>query len=296
MSIDFSAAGPQHNMFGQPDIDQPYSPLQGGDLHSGSHLPVNGHPLDRSDSLDVGDHYDIFSSAAQGSLASQRYRTNASSSSSLGPSYALGVDPLYPPSPFGDNLPSFHNNNSYDLIGGLSSSYSSGKPSPITPNDVGGLPHGGFPFSNGQSKEFPGHPNFHDPLLERRMSGMNGSGYSSDFNNDDYNPMGVSPSLGMNGFHTPTALQYDRLGRVPNDARYSNSNMSHMQSHGPELIRGVAPQATHYRTDSSLPPFDDMQFMPNPQVDYPLRLPSGVDGDMARLRLQGAGDLQTFIR
>ena len=57
----------------------------------------------------MSDHnsYDIFSSAASGSLASQRYRTNASSSSSLGPNYALGVDPMYPQSSFNDPLTSF---------------------------------------------------------------------------------------------------------------------------------------------------------------------------------------------
>ena len=44
-------------------------------------------------------------------------------------------------------------------------------------------------------------------------------------------------------------------------------------SHSPDLIRGVAPQATHsFRPDTTLPSFDDMQFMtPNPNVDYPLR-------------------------
>ena len=61
-------------------------------------------------------------------------------------------------------------------------------------------------------------------------------------------------------------------------------------------LRGVAPGATHYRGGDALFPQDDVpQFMtPSPQVDYPLRM--SVDETMSRLRLQGAGDLQTFIR
>lgn len=302
MSIDFTPTGPHQSMFAQPDIDQPFSSLQGGDLaHSGSHMSVGGHPLDRNDPLDIDTHgsYDIFSSSS-GSLASQRYRTNASSSSSLGPNYSLGVDPIYQQSSFSDNISSFHSSNSnpYDLIGSLSSSYSSGKPSPITPSDVSALPHSsGFPFSNGQSKDFPPHHSYHEPMLDRRIS--NASGYSNDFN-DEFGSMGVNHGLGLNGF-PPSGLPPfpDRLGRVQNESRYPNSTVppltatSHLtQSHSPELIRGVAPQATH------LPSFDDMNFMgASPTVyDPPLRLPASVNDDMARLRLQGSGDLQTFIR
>ena len=85
-----------------------------------------GHPLDRNESLDVAEHpsYDIFASPSSGSLASQRYRTNASSSSSLGQSYALGVDTMYSSSSFPDSLPPFHSSSShpYDLISSLPSS------------------------------------------------------------------------------------------------------------------------------------------------------------------------------
>ncbi|KIP08395.1 hypothetical protein PHLGIDRAFT_29566 [Phlebiopsis gigantea 11061_1 CR5-6] len=242
----------------------------------------------------MGEHssYDIFSSSSSGSLPSQRYRQNGSSSTSL------GVDPMYHPPSFGDNLPSFQpsNSNPYDLIGSLSSSYSSGKPSPITPNDVSGLPHpSSFPFSNAQSKDFPSHPSYHDPMLDRRLSNVNGSSYSNEFN-DDFNSLSVNSGLGINGF--PSNLPFpDRLGR---DSRFPNSTIpplsapSHLtQNHNSELIRGVAPQAT-FRPETTLPSFDDMGFMaPNP-VDY--RLPASVDENMARLRLQGAGDLQTFIR
>lgn len=304
MSIDYNANGSHQSLFSQNDIDHSFSSIQAGDLssgaaHSGSHL---SHSLERSESLDVPDHpsYDIFASTgSSGSLASQRYRNNASSSSSLGPSYPLGVDTMYPPSSYPDSLPSFHSNSHpYDIISSLPSSYSSGKPSPLTPNDVSGLPHhSSFPFSNGQSKDFPSQ-GYHDPILDRRMSGANGS--FSDFN-DEFGNMGVGSNLGLSGYHGPSALQgfQDRLGR---ETRYPGSTVpplstsSHLsQNH--DLIRGVAPQATHFRPEGGLPPFDEMpQFMaPNPQVDYPLRMPS-VDENMARLRLQGAGDVQTFIR
>lgn len=299
MSIDFTTNGAHQSMF-QPDIDPPFSSLQGGDLpaHGSSHLA--GHHMDRPDPLDIADHsgYDIFSSNSSGSLASQRYRTNASSSSSLGPNYSLGVDTMYPPSSFNDNMPPFpsSNSNPYDLIGSLSSSYSSGKPSPITPNDVSGLPHSsGFPFSNGQSKDFPSHPGYHETSFDRRLSNVSGSGYSSDYN-DEYNSMGVNPGLGLSNF-PPSGLPFpDRLGR---DSRFPSSlpPPGHLnQNHGPDLVRGVAPQAT-FRPETTLPSFDDMGFMPpNPTIDYPLRLPASVDENMARLRLQGAGDLQSFIR
>lgn len=309
MSIDYHPNGSHQNMFTQNDLDNTFSSLQAGDLsaphpHPGSHL---GHSLDRSDSLDV-DHtsYDLFGSSSSGSLASQRYRTNASSSSSLGPNYSLGVDTMYPPSSFPESLPSFHSSpHPYDLISNLPSSYSSGKPSPLTPSDVGSLSHpSGFPFSNGQSKDFPSQ-GYHDPILDRRMSGANGS-FSSDFN-DDFGQMGVGSNIGLGGFHPQSSLQsfQDRLGRVPHEPRFPSnnvpplSNQSHLsQNHNSDLIRGVAPQATHsFRPENGLQSFDEMpQFLaPNPQVDYPLRMPT-VDENMARLRLQGAGDLQTFIR
>lgn len=314
MSIDYTTNGSHQSLFGQPDIDQTFSSLQGGEINSGhahnnSHLPINGHSLDRADSLDIPDHpsYDIFSSSSSGSLASQRYRTNASSSSSLGHNYALGVDSLYPASSFSDNLPPFHSSNSnpYDIMGGLPSSYSSGKPSPLTPNDVGPLSHpSGFPFSNGQSKEYSPHQSYHESMLDRRLSNVGGS-YSSDFN-DEFGGMGVNPNMGLNNYHPSNGLHQfqDRIGRLPSDSRFSGSGVtpltvpSHLaQNHNSDLIRGVAPQATHaYRGDNGLSSFDDMpQFIsPNPQVDYPLRM--SVDENMARLRLQGAGDLQTFIR
>lgn len=76
------------------------------------------------------------------------------------------------------------------------------------------------------------------------------------------------------------------------------------QNHNGDLMRGVAPQATHsFRPENgggsnAVPSFDDMPnfLAPNPQVDFPLRMSSNVGDDLARLRLAGAADLQTFIR
>jgi recombining binding protein suppressor of hairless len=305
MSVDYSSANSHQGIFNQNDMDHTFSSIHAGDIssshhHSSTQLP---HSLDRSDPLDVGDHasYDLYRSSSNHPLASQRYRTNASSSSSLGPSFPLGVDPMYPPPPFSDSLPPFHSApHSYDLIGSLPSSYSSGKPSPLTPSDVGSLPHpSSFPFSSGQSKDFSS--SYHDTILDRRLSGVNGS-FSPDFNEDfaqiGVNSLGFPPSSAMHSFQ-------DRLGRVQHESRYPGSvipplgSPSHLQqSHPSDMIRGVAPQATHsFRPENGLPPFDDMgNFLaPSPQMDYPLRMPS-VDENMARLRLQGGGDLQTFIR
>lgn len=308
MSIDFSSTPTPQGMYPPPDLDQPFGSLQANDLnsahqHSSHHLSMNGHG---NDALDMSEHgsYDIFSSAASGSLASQRYRTNASSSSSLGHNYALGVDPMYSQSSFSDPLPPFPPppNGHYDLMNGLPSSYSSGKPSPLTPNDnVPGLPHpSSFPFSNGHTKEYS-HSSFQDPLLDhRRLSNVSSS--FSDYG-DEYGSMGVNPNLALGGFQPPQSVQpfQDRLGRISSDGRYPGAGPlavpPHMhQSHNSDLMRGVAPQATHsFRQDGV--PFDDMpQYMaPHSQVDFTLRIPS-VDENLARLRLQGAGDLQSFIR
>ena len=309
MSIEYTTNGPHQPLFAQQDIDHPFSSLpadsiQQGHAHNQGHLPLNGHA---PDALDIPDHppYDIFSSSSSGSLASSRYRANASSSSSLGHNYALGVDPLYPSSTFGNDLPPFHSSNSsfpHDLMsGGLPSSYSSGKPSPLTPSDVGPLSHpSGFPFSNGQSKDYSPHQPYD---IDRRLSGVSPSSYSPDFDGE-FGGIGVNSNMGLGGFHPSNGLQFqDRLGRLPGDHRFQGSVVppqsipSHLgQNHNGDLIRGVAPGATHYRGGDALFPQDDVpQFMtPSPQVDYPLRM--SVDETMSRLRLQGAGDLQTFIR
>ncbi|KAI0930485.1 hypothetical protein AcV5_007177 [Taiwanofungus camphoratus] len=316
MSIDFSP-GPQQGLYGQPDLDHAFSALQtSGDLsttpqphsHANGHMHINPHSLDRMDALDIQDHptYDIFTNPSSNSLATQRYRTNASSSSSLGPGYAIGVDTMYSQTPFPDSLPSFHNPNPgpYDMMTGLSSSYSSGRPSPLTPSDgMGSFQQSpSFPFSSGQAKDF--HPqNGYQDGIDRRLNNGSAGSYQSDFS-DDYGSMGVNPGMGL-AFPPPPQMQQfqDRMARLQTDSRFPSSVVppltvpTHMhQTPGADLMRGVNPHATHgFRSEGPLPSYDDMQpfLAPNPQVDFPLRIPS-VD-ELSRMRPQ-ATDLQTFIR
>ena len=129
--------------------------------HAPGHL--SGPGFDQQEGMDVAQEqngFDYFP-GANGAAFGTRYRTNASSSSSLGQGYSnMGSEQLYPhaPSPFADSLSSFSqpSHNSFDLVNGLSSSYSSGKVSPLTPNDpvIGLQSSPGFPnLGGGVSKE-----------------------------------------------------------------------------------------------------------------------------------------------
>ena len=295
MSLDFPPPPPPHGLYSQQDLDHPFSDLAStpSHQHPPSHLPMNGHVLDRSDPMDVSDHgsYDIFSSSAQSS--SQRYRANSSAGSSMPSSYGLGVDPMYNQSPFSESLPQFHNPSPdpYALMGGLPSSYSSGKPSPLTPNDtVGSMQHSSaFPFNNGQSKDFHSNHGFTD-VLDRRMSTLSTGNYPSDYSNEDYNGISVNSGFGL-GLASSTLPPFqDRLGRMQSESRYPSSvipplSLPHLhQNHPSDLMPGVNPHAMH-----DLPPF-----MPSGPRDF------GMPGmDDLRVRINGAGgatDLQTFIR
>ena len=303
MSLDFPPPASQHPLYSQSDLDHPFSSLPNGDLstpshqHPPSHLPMNGHVLDRPDSMDVQDHgsYDIFSGSAQ---SNGRYRAS-SASSSVPSSYNL--DNMYAnQSPFSDPINQFHNP-SPDPYSLMTSSYSSGKPSPLTPNDtVGGLQHSSaFTFGGGQLKDYPSSNGFTD-VLDRRMSSLSTGSYPSDYNNDDYNGMSVNPGLGL-GFPASSTLPPFQ-GRMAQDSRYPQSVIpplslpSHLhQNHTPDhLLHGVSPQAMHhhFREGGDLPSF----MAPNPSVDFPLRMP--LDDPMSRVRMGpgGATDLQTFIR
>ncbi|KAI0358382.1 LAG1-DNAbind-domain-containing protein [Trametes cingulata] len=298
MSLDFPPSS-QHPLYSQNDLDHPYGSLpNGSDIssnpshqHQSSHHQLNGHVLDRSDPMDVSDHnsYDIFSSQSN-----QRFR-GGTSSSSMSSSYGLGVDSMYTQSPFSDPLPQFHNPspNPYDLMNGLPSSYSSGKPSPLTPNDsVGSLQQSSaFPFNNGQPKDFHSNHGFTD-VLDRRMSNLStGGNYPSDYNDDGYGGVNVGSGLGLGfGASTLPPFQDRGLGRMQQDARYPPSVIpplslpSHL--HPPH----INPQAMHYE---DIPPF-----MAPGHGDFQLRMP-GLDDPISRVRLGGAGaatDLQTFIR
>ena len=241
---------------------------------------MNGHVLDRADPMDVSDHasYDIFSSSAQ---SSQRYRGNSTSS------YPLGVDSMYTQSPFSESLPQFHNPSPdpYGLMNnGLPSSYSSGKPSPLTPNDsVGSLQHSSaFPFNHTETKPF--HPG----------NGFDSVRYPSNDYHDEYNGININSNLGLNGFSSSSTLP--PFGRMQQDSRYPGpvipplSIPSHLHpNQSPDPMHGVNPSAMHDNFPSFLASETGLQH-------FPLRM--GMEDPLAR-RLNGGGaatDLQTFIR
>lgn len=232
-------------------------------------------------------NYEYFSSSSGSAPFGSRYRTNASSSSSLGQGYpGLGSDSLYPPgpSPFADSLSSFpHNNhNSFDLPNGLPSSYSSGKVSPLTPNDsVTGLQNSpGFPnLGPGMGKDaFPS--GYGDLVNDRRASSMSSGSFQSDFH-DDFASNGA---LGL-GFSSPSPLQHfqERISHY-NGGLSGAQHLHHRSSL--DMMRGVNPHATH----GGIGGFDDMGPFPSmaPTADL-LRLPSqniGADEMLSRMKLQ----------
>ncbi|KAL5507420.1 hypothetical protein ACEPAH_6876 [Sanghuangporus vaninii] len=261
------------------------------------------HGFDQQDSMDISSEqssYEYFSSSSGGAPFGARYRTNASSSSSLGQGYAgLGSESLYPhaPSPFADSLSSFppNNHNSFDIVNGLPSSYSSGKVSPLTPNDsvVGLQSSPGFPgLGNGMGKDtFPG--GYGDLMNDRRASNVSTGSFQSDFH-DDFSSNGA---LGL-GFSSPSSMQHfqERISHFPG----SHPHLHHRTSM--DMMRGVNPHATH----GGIAGFDDMG--PYPPMAPPselLRLPGqniGADEMLSRMKLQAhvgmgaATDLQSFIR
>lgn len=303
MSLDFTPSGTPQSMYGQSDLDHPFNSLQpGNDLASSHHsggtpsgsMHMSPHSLDRVDALDVPDQsYDIFSGPSSSSLSGQRFGASSGPSPSMPNNYGLGNDSMYSHTPFPESMSSFpnSNSNSYDMMSGLTSTLGNGKPSPLTPGDgVGSFHRSGFSF-NGQGKDFHGHDVF--PDVDRRAGNVSTGSYHSDFGND-YGALGSGAGMGM-GFNS--LQQYpDRMGRMQ-DSRYVSplSLPNHLhQGPGSEMLRGVNPHAMH-----GLPSYDDMgQYLaPNPQGDFPLRIPSV---DLSRMRLQqpsaAATDLQTFIR
>jgi recombining binding protein (suppressor of hairless) len=301
--MDFATASHQ-TMYNQADLDQAFNSLQTVDNTSPSHhlsQAIPQHNFDHPESnREVSDHpsYDLFSNN-NNSFASQRYRANSSSSSSLGPAYAMSPDGVYSHASFGDSVPSFGSaSNSYDIMSNVS--YSSGKVSPLTPNDtMTGIQQSPvFPHSmsiNGHQKDFSNGHTYPELLTDRRVSGVGGGVYHSEFS-DDY---------GMNGAgYPPSALQpfQDRM-RFQAESRFSHSGLppsvpSHM-GHSPDMFRGVAPQATHsFRPDSGLPGYDDM-YLGNPHADMSLRMP-GIDGFSSMRNghpgMGSSNDLQAFIR
>lgn len=255
MSLDFQ----NQNLY-QHDIDQPF-------------IQDHQHP-----------HFDQMDPADQPSYIfnEPRYRTNASSSSSLGHGFP---DPLYNHASFEPPFPPTN----YDMM------VNSGKVSPLTPNDsVTNLHHGqGFP-----SKDYPHQP-FNDMHESRRLPGVN-SGYHTDYP-DDYPINGLPFNSGaMHHFQ-------DRLGgRFPPD-RYTHTNgppsgmsPSPTAPSRTDFMRGVAPQATHSFRDHPVSPYDDMHYLGN--NSHPDMRTHTLDETLVRMKLQvnplmgSSSDLQTFIR
>jgi len=290
MSLDFSTKAPQ-SLYGQSDLDQSFnvpSSENASILSCFVFFLVTHHEL-QTEGMDGADHpsYELFSSSASGSsLSSQAYRTNASSSSSLGHGYGMNSDNIYNHPPFNESVSPYagsNGGNPFDIMGaGLPSSYnsgSSGKVSPLTPNDpVSGFnPPPDFSQSVGV-KDF--QSNY--PDIERRLPG---AGYNPAF--DEYG-MNSGINYPSNGFQP----YQERLGRFPPEHRYSHSGpVPPTVSHIPH---GIPPHATHSV------PYDGMtHYQSDPHQEMSLRMPT-VDETLARMRLHPimgqSNDLQTFIR
>jgi hypothetical protein len=326
MSLDYPNSAPpsagaqsQHSYSQQQEFDHSMGGLHNG-ASNGHSNHMNGQGFDHpSDAMDMNAEqsgYEFFSPSNGANGFGSRYRTNASSSSSLGQGFngLSSADGLYPhsASPFSDSMASFSatSQHSYDLVNGLPSSYSSGKVSPLTPSDpVMGLQNSpGFPSlpgANGVAKDYPSQ--YSDLLADRRHS--NAGSFQSDFHDDFGNG-----ALGLGGFPPPqSSLQHfqERLGRYEPNGHYpgtapSAGSVPSQLHHRPSLdmIRGVNPHATH----GGVGGYDDMgsPFPPmNPTTDLALRMPGqniGVDETLSRMKLQAhvgmgaATDLQSFIR
>lgn len=218
----------------------------------------------------------------QGHAFGSGYRTNASSSSSLGPPrYGLNSDGMYQSS-FGDaSYPS--NPNPYGDIGSYNSG---GKVSPLTPTDpVSGIHHPS-PFSN---KDYP--PNYSDLGPDSRR--MPTGNYPSEFGNEDY------------AFASGNALPHfqERLPpRFSPDTRFNNHGghppppTNHLNHGGPDMLRSVAPNATHspYRHESYEEPMPHYGDLRSGLAD--------VDNTLREMNLQpprpmgSSTDLHTYIR
>lgn len=321
MSLDYqnSASQPNGAQGTHPsyssDFDQAMNGLHNGAQSHSGHMPAPG--FDQTDGMDLSseqNNYEYFSPSSGPNPFGARYRTNASSSSSLGQSFGgLASEGLYPhaPSPFADSMSSFApNHNSFDLVNSLPSSYSSGKVSPLTPNDpVIGLQNSpGFPglggAPNGVGKDFSS--GYGDLINDRRSSNVSTGSYQSEFHDEFGNG-----ALGLAGFPPSSTMHHfqERLrpfepsahfpGPAPNGQGGGVPSQLH---HRPSLdmMRGVNPHATH----GGVGGFDDMTPFPGmgPAADLALRIPGGVDGALERMNLQprvgmaAATDLQSFIR
>ena len=255
--------------------------------------------------IDPPDHqsYEIYPGSSSSSFSSNRYRTNASSSSSLGPNYNMSSENLYSHPSYSDSVPSFgpSNGNPYDMITSLPSSYGSGKVSPMTPTDPAGGLHHLSPYPSGGKEFSQGFPDIPD----RRLPPS--TGYTSDLMDDYSIPPGMN---GTSQFPPPPLQQYsDRMGRFPPDNRFHPPGHpptppSHaLSGPGSDILRGIPPHATHSFRESGVQGYEEMPHFlsPTPHSDLSLRGPA-IDDPMGRIKLQGhpvmgaSTDLQTFIR
>ena len=269
--------------------------------HMNPHIPH--HPFEQQDAMDSADHsnYTLFqdtsSSPAAPAFHSQRYRTNASSSSSLGHGYALNSDNMYHNASFSDSVPPFSPSSAhpYDMM-----NMNSGKASPIASEP---LHHpGAYP----PPKEYHPPQPFSD-IHDRRLPGVPPNGYHSEYP-DDYAMGGINNNNPNIPFphHSPIQQFPDRLGRYPPD-RYTHqalppSNVApHIaNTHSTDLMRGVPPHATHSFRDNNVPPYDDMHYIGNAHPQE-IRM-HAVDETLSRMKLHGnpmmgpSNDLHSFIR
>jgi len=239
------------------------------------------------DQMDTTEGYTLFPDS------NSRYRTNASSSSSsLSHGFPINSEPIYSHASFTDSVPSFNasNQNPYDVISNLNS----GKVSPSESATTIHHPAGAFP----PTKDYPAQ-SFTD-MHDRRLPGVSPNGaYHAEYP-DDYAIPNINNGLPFG----PSAIQHfhDRLGRFPPD-RYSNPSgpPSHHipNGHSSDLMRGVAPHATHSFRENPVSPYDDIHYLTNGHPEMRMHT---VDDTLSRMKLQGhpimgtSNDLQTFIR
>ncbi|KAF9263307.1 LAG1-DNAbind-domain-containing protein [Marasmius fiardii PR-910] len=226
--------------------------------------------------------YDLFSQSANPtSFSPSRFRNDPNPSQ-----YPINGDTqMYSPTSFPDSVSSFSSTTvPYDMMNGLPSSYSSGKVSPLTPNDS--IPAIPPPFNN---KDFP-HTRFGD-FTPDRPSSFPGSDIQEDF---------VMGNVANGLTFSPNALQQyqERIGRFQ-PGHSVNSSVGMSSSQNPDLLRAMPPNPGHgYRQEGA--GFDGMaSYLPSPHTDLSLRM---ADEELARVGLRNtsimgtSNDLQTFIR
>ncbi|KAK0212828.1 hypothetical protein DFS33DRAFT_1392352 [Desarmillaria ectypa] len=279
LSMDFVSPNHHQPIFSPQELDSSFSPNNIEPEHSS---------------------YELFGSSSSNGAFGSQYRRNASSNSSIGQGYGMNGDGAYSQQTFNDSVPfTGSNGNSYDMINSLPSSYSSGKISPLTPNDPVHPP--GFPPPAGL-KEY-GSQGFHDfNGAERRIPGILPSSYQSDLP-EDYVMGGVSNGLSFSS----SAMQHFQERLRPYQSSHSSASgvPPHItSSRSPDILRTVPPQVTHsFRPDNGVSFEDVPSYMGGSAAsnDMALRM-SSVDEQLARVGLRNhpmmgvSNDLQTFIR